>query len=148
MNLRFVVPGILGLLLYVGCIPMHPKLFLYPVKGPMSDQNPPSAITASTRGFTSGSISFRLPTGEVCEGPWTLVPSGQMASGLAEAWDLVFGQGYYTAHVLGAKQHGTSTIRGDRGSEFRLEFYRDTVEGSPLLGVAKDAAGNVYKVAQ
>ncbi|WP_306591832.1 hypothetical protein [Geothrix sp. 21YS21S-4] len=149
MRMPFVLSAGMCLLIHTACIPvLHPRLFLYPVKGPFSDQSPALAITASTSGLTSGFISFQLPSGEACEGPWARVPPGQMTSELSGSWDLLFGQGYYTAHVLGSKWHGKSKILGNRGTEFQLEFYREETKDAPLLGVAKDTAGNVYKVTQ
>lgn len=121
---------------------------LYPVKGPLAGQQPVPVILAKATGVTSGTISFLLPTGESCAGAWAPVAPGQVVNDLAPAWDSVFGEGNYVARVLGAKWHGRATIRGDQGTVVLIEFYRDTVQDSPLLGIAKDNNGNIYKVAQ
>lgn len=140
------------LLASTACIPpipnLTPKLYLHPVKGPIASQHSNEAITAVATGLTSGSITFRLPGGESCNGTWEPIPQNQSAPGLASCWDLVYGEGYFTKHVLGARWRGKSKITGDQRSEFQLEFYRETHRDAPLLGVATDAAGNVYKVTQ
>lgn len=121
---------------------------LYPVTGPLAGQQPVPVILAKATGMRSGSISFRLPTGETCAGAWAPVAPGQVDNDLAPTWDSVFGAGNYVAKVLGSKWHGKAIIRGDQGSVVQIEFYRDTVVDSPLQGVAKDNNGNIYKVAQ
>lgn len=140
-------PAIL-LLLLASCTTLH----LYPVKGPLADQKSVSVVTAKATGWYTElyakTISFSLPTGETCEGPWKLIPRGQVDNELSSIWDSIYGAGYYVANVLGSTWHGTAIITGSKGTIFHLEFYRDTVKGSPLLGVAKDDSGNVYKVAQ
>lgn len=152
MKVRSILGVSAGLLLLTACIPpipnLTPKLYLHPVKGPVVSQSPNTAITAVTTGIGSGSITFQLPQGEACSGPWERIPQDQPASELSASWDQVYGEGYFTKHVLGSKWRGKSKITGNQHSEFQLEFYRDTPKGSPLLGVAVDAAGNVYKVTQ
>lgn len=144
--------GLCSLLSLSACIPpipnLAPKLYLHPVQGPMASPGTGTAIIGVATGFGSDSISFQLPTGESCQGPWQPVPQNQGDLGLASSWDLVYGDGYFTHHVLGTKWRGSATLRGDKGSEFKLEFYRGDAPGYPLLGVARDSAGNVFKVVQ
>ncbi|MEI9977251.1 MAG: hypothetical protein WDO73_37480 [Ignavibacteriota bacterium] len=60
-------------------------------------------------------------------------------------WDQIYGEGYYTAHVLGAKLHAQALITGSRGSTLSVEFYRpDAIP--QVQGVAKDSNGNTYKM--
>lgn len=152
MKVPAVISGSLCLLVLSGCIPfipnLTPKLYLHPVKGPIVNQHPKTAITGFSTGIKSGSISFQLPSGESCKGAWEAITQSQGDSGLVSDWDLVYGEGYFTKHVLGSKWRGKSKIIGDKGSEFQLEFYRGVVQDSPLLGIARDTAGNVYKVTQ
>ena len=152
MKVQSVVAASICLFALTACIPpipnLKPKLYFYPVKGPMVNQYPNAVITGFSTGFSSGSISFQLPSGESCQGAWEPIPQNQADSSLASYWDLVYGNGYFSKHVLGAKWRGKSKIKGNQGSEFQLEFYRDTNKDAPLLGVARDAAGNVYKVTQ
>jgi hypothetical protein len=152
MRVQSVIGASIFLFAFTACIPpipiLTPKLYLHPVKGPIISQYPNAAITGFTTGFGSGSISFQSPNGESCNGAWELIPQNQSASSLASYWDLVYGEGYFIKHVLGAKWRGKSKITGNQGSEFQLEFFRDINRDAPLLGVATDAAGNVYKVTQ
>jgi len=152
MKLPAVLSGSICMLLLTACIPfipnLKPKLYLYPVKGPIVNQYPNAAITGFSTGIASGSISFQLPSGESCKGTWEPISQNQTDSSLASHWDFIYGEGYFTKHVLGSKWRAKSKITGDKGSEFQLEFYRDAAHDSPLLGVAKDTVGNVYKVAQ
>jgi hypothetical protein len=152
MKVPVLISGSICLLGLCACIPaipdLRPKLYLYPVKGPIASQLPKAAITGFSTGITAGSISFQLPSGESCTGAWEPIPKDQAESSLASQWDLVFGEGYFTRNVLGSRWRGKARITGNKGSEFRLEFYRGDPKGSPLLGVAHDSAGNVYKVSQ
>ena len=130
-------------LLLLGCsAPLH----LYPVQGPLAAQQPLPVLTARATGLTSGTISFTLPSGEACAGPWAPIRPGQVEQSLAPTWDSVYGPGHYLAHVLGSQWHGQARLTGNQGTRMHLEFYRDTVPDAPLQGVARDEAGNVYKV--
>ena len=136
---------------------------LYPVQGPLSQQNPAPVYVAKLDGaLYSGSFKVILGNGEVGQGRWGMVPrpnkssdSGYSASpssgDMATEWDTVYGQGFYTAHVLGAKLHAKAEVTGNQGTVLHVEMYKpDKVEDrSPgsIKGVAKDDKGNIYKVA-
>lgn len=153
MNLRpLLVPTIA--LLCQGC---RVPVLLYPVNGPMQEGKPFTAIQGRVSGgFYSGAISFVLPEGEHCQGTWSSIkplqvhtdnqaqddsPSGTLFS----VWSSIFGEGYYVANVLGARQHGQAILNGERGTVIKLEFYVSNHNGSPILGVARDNKGNNYK---
>jgi len=152
MKVPAVISGSICLILLSACIPfvpnLAPKIYLYPVKGPIIAQSPNVAITGFSTGIMSGSISFQLPSGETCKGAWKPIPQTQTDTSLASHWDLVYGEGYFTKHVLGSKSRGKANIYGDKGSEFQLEFCRGVAQNAPLLGIATDTAGNIYKVTQ
>jgi hypothetical protein len=142
-----------GIISLLGCAPLH----LYPVHGPLADQRSVSVIKGKATGLLSGRISFVLPDGEACQGPWSSVSPNQVqqnalaanasaAGDMPSTWNAVFGSGYYVANVLGARQYGQAVLNGDRGTIIQLEFYRNTVKDSPLLGIAKDNKGNIYKL--
>jgi hypothetical protein len=63
---------------------------------------------------------------------------------MGSAWDLVYGQGFYLAHVLGEAQYGRAVVTGSKGTVLETEIF------SPGPGVAKavakDDKGNIYKV--
>jgi len=113
-------------------------------------------------GLHSGSFSAVLNDGEVFKGRWELVrrpntekdaaaTSAPSAGSLSAEWDLVFGQGFYVAHVLGARLYGRAELTGSRGTILNVELYksdnaREDAPGS-VKGVAKDNKNNIYKVA-
>jgi len=130
---------------------------LYPVQGPLSAKTPPPVLTARfTGGVNSGSVSLVGPDGEAANGNWARVatpstdPSGiaPAADGMAALWDTIYGSGFFTAHVLGAGLYANAVITGKAGTVYNLEFYSaDTRRKSvQIRGVAKDSAGNYYKV--
>ena len=69
---------------------------------------------------------------------------------MPSAWDAIYGQGFYVAHVLGAKYYARTKAMGNRGTILNVEIYRpENAQGSleaATKGVAKDSAGNIYKI--
>jgi len=59
---------------------------------------------------------------------------------LAFAWDAIYGQGYFAAHILG-KKIWQGIFTGDQGTVLQVEIK----DGGN--GVAVDNKGNVYKEA-
>jgi hypothetical protein len=108
--------------------------------------------------FNSGNLTVTLTDGEVCKGAWSTVnrnPTAGAGNGassapdLPSAWDAVYGQGFYTAHILGAKLHVQGVLTGNKGTILHVELYRpDTPNGlNEIKGVGMDNNGNVYKLA-
>jgi hypothetical protein len=140
---------------------------LYPVQGPLSQQNPlPVYIAKLSGALNSGSFKVTLRNGELGQGRWSVVPrpnkssdpgsSAPPSSGdMAAEWDTVYGPGFYTAHVLGAKLHAKAAITGNQGTVLHVEMYKPDNAGgraeeqsaANIKGVAKDDRGNIYKVA-
>jgi hypothetical protein len=135
---------------------------LYPVAGPATRQTPPPDFTAKLDlTHKSKGIVLRRTGGEAFQGTWTTVTityanlktPGTASSyppqpNLAFAWDLVYGQGYFLAHILGSKTIGQATATGSNGTILQLEFQAEKL-GAPIdniFGVAIDNKGNVYKV--
>lgn len=136
---------------------------LYPVLGPATAQTPPQAFTAKLNNYVrnSGKITLTQAGGETFQGTWTAVTiayvnpktPGTPASyppqpNLGFAWDLVYGQGYFLAHILGSQTIGQAVATGDHGTVIQLEFQTEKL-GAPsdnIFGVAVDNKGNVYKV--
>ena len=134
---------------------------LDPVKGPMSLQAPGPFYEGSKGGGTYGySIksdfvrvqSFTYANGEILKGKseWVTASSADAQTSaapdsnspqqnLAAAWDLVYGPGYYAAHVAGNKiLHGTFT--GDKGTTLEVESLDN------FVAVGVDNRGNLYKI--
>jgi len=130
---------------------------LYPVQGPLMSQSPVPVFPGKFAGtINSGSVSFVLQNGEVCQGRWTRVvpakdPQGGQsvapspASDMPAIGDQIYGAGFYVSHVLGTTWHGQAVITGSQGTVLTVEFYRpDAIP--QVQGVAKDNKGNVYKL--
>jgi hypothetical protein len=136
---------------------------LFPVQGPAATQAPPALISAKLQKYMgrSGKITLVQAGGESFQGTWSIVTStfandkapGSPASyppqpNLAFAWDVVYGQGYYVATILGSENVGQATATGDRGTVLQIEFNRNQI-GNLIdnhFGVAIDNKGNIYKV--
>lgn len=152
------------------CIPASAQN-LYPVQGPLAAQTPPPVFSGKSRNpmfwvgglrTSSGSITWTLAHGEKLQGK--LVTSKVTAStpvakalgdpagyppqpNLAFAWDAVYGQGYYVAHILG-KKIWQEVLTGDQGTVLQVERYEEMLnEGDArIFSVAMDNKGNIYKV--
>jgi hypothetical protein len=134
---------------------------LYQTHGPMTAQAPGPVFDGSKGGGTYGySIksdfarvkSFGFVNGETLKGKpeWTTASaadaqapatsdSSAPQANLAAAWDLVYGQGYYAAHVAGNKVlQGTFT--GDKGAVLHVQSL------DKFMAVGVDNQGNLYKI--
>ena len=139
----------------------------YPVQGPLASQTAPPVfggrLTAHAD-MRSGTFSAALGEGETFKGTLVLVGSGPKRrmgqsetpqpdlDGMDKVWDLVFGSGYYQAHVLGDGQYGRAAITGSKGTLLQIEIHSSVsrtsggTQVSQPHGVARDSRGNVYKV--
>lgn len=129
--------------LLAGCVG---TAFLYPVQGPLATQSPPPVIPLHVVGFT---LTLTLPSGETFKGTGSLVPHTQNPlNPLSAQWDLVYGSGYYVAHVLGTDAYRVATLNGDKGSTIRIELTSLTDRGGAVsqVGVAVDDKGDVFKI--
>jgi hypothetical protein len=122
---------------------------LYPVQGPMASLAAPPVMTAKL--YQSHlRITLTLANGELFNGELKVLypsssnlnPTGAPPSppqpNLAYAWDTVYGQGYFVAHVLG-QQLGQAVITGNQGTVIQVEV-------AIAHGVAIDNKGNIYKI--
>jgi hypothetical protein len=131
---------------------------LYPVQGPLLAQTPQPVFTGQIRRpmFSAGPVflllkSWTVANGEVLEGkPRTVqassvnpIPESKALSlplpNLAFAWDAVYGEGFFVAHILG-KKFGQGVFTGTQGTILQVE----TLDGRN--GVAVDNKGNTYKM--
>lgn len=138
-----------------GC---YMNLRLYPVQGALATQIPSPIFAAKLTGaFNSGHMTVTLTNGEVCKGAWGAVNraptqgntgSATTTADLSSAWDAVYGQGFYTSHILGSKLHVQGVLTGTKGTVLSVELYRpDTSDGlNEVKGVARDNKGNLYKI--
>jgi hypothetical protein len=144
--------------LLAGCISLSVSGGFSPVQGPLSQQSPLPTYTAKMSGLLSGTISVILANGDVCQGPWAFVSktppdtksnanaASPVPGDLAADWDLVYGPGFYTAHVVGNKLYARATLTGNTGSIIYVEMSNESNTRGNTKGVAQDNHGNVFKV--
>jgi hypothetical protein len=138
-----------------GCqltVPGH----LYPVQGPAAAQNPPPIYSAFARGLIGeggemligGTLVATLENNDSCSGNWNPVPTGDNTAGqMSVQWDQVYGPGFFLANVLGNSHFARATLTCKSGGALNLEFFDpNSAHSGNSKGVARDAAGNLYKV--
>jgi hypothetical protein len=117
-----------------GCATGH----LYPVQGPLAAQKPPPVYTVKMD--YGDTISASLGKGEKCHGTWLDVAQGDpSARDLSAEWDLVYGNGFFNANVLGNISIARANLTCPRDKTVTLEF-------NSAKGVAKDNDGDVFKL--
>jgi hypothetical protein len=137
-----------------GCISLSVPGGFSPVQGPLSQQSPVPTYTAKMSGLLSGTISVTLANGEVCQGPWAFVSKtttdtnavSPLSGNMAADWDLVYGPGYFVAHVVGNKLYARATLTGNMGTVISIELSNETNTRGNTKGVAQDNHANVFKV--
>ena len=109
-------------------------------------------------GLLSGTISVILANGEVCQGPWAFVSktipdntshssaASPVPRDLAADWDLVYGPGFYIAHVVGNRLYARAMLTGNAGTIMYVELSNESNTRGNTKGVAQDEHGNVFKV--
>jgi len=144
--------------LLAGCISLSVPGGFSPVQGPLSQQSQVPTYTAKMSGLLSGTISVILANGEVCQGPWAFVSkaipdntsnsnaASPVPGDLAADWDLVYGPGFYTAHVVGNRLYARATLTGNAGTIMHVELSNESNTRGNTKGVAQDEHGNVFKV--
>jgi hypothetical protein len=131
---------------------------LYPVHGPLAEQTPPQVFQGHIRRpiVATGPVFNLLKSWTLADGDVSLtgkvqtitatsaIPSPAKTvtlplSNLAFAWDAVYGDGFFVAHVLG-KKFDQAVFTGTQGTVLQVE----SVDGRN--GVAIDNKGNTYKL--
>ncbi len=152
-----IVPLFATATLLAGCISLSVPGGFSPIRGPLSQQTPVPTYIAKMSGLLSGMVSVSLANGEVCQGPWAFVsqtsPNNANSSAaspvppdMAADWDLMYGIGFYTAHVVGNKLYARATLTGNTGSILYVELSNETNSRGNTKGVAQDNHGNIFKV--
>ncbi len=145
---------------------------LYPVQGPLAAMTPPPIYVAKlslvanikkpvTVGAHSNDRSGKIHVvvgSEQFDGRWQLIygqtatANAQDATALPAAWDTIYGQGFYVAHVLGTPLFVHTTLNGTQGTVLEVAWCEQQEydgDHNPTLvskGVARDSHGNVYKL--
>jgi hypothetical protein len=131
----------LAALCLAGCaLPGH----LYPIEGPLAAQNPApiASISADQGAQILGTV---LPGNLQCGGSFHSVAGDDVtARNMNAEWDRVYGPGFFVANVLGNALFKRAALKCADGSVLNLELVG--LYGIPAKGVARDAAGNLFKV--
>jgi hypothetical protein len=131
---------------------------LYPVQGPLAAQTPQPVFSGHIRRPMFGPAavflllkSWTVANGEELQGKPKTVQASSVnptpatgtisfpQSNLAFAWDAVYGEGFFVAHILG-KKFGQGVFTGSQGTVLQVE----SLDGRN--GVAVDNKGNMYKM--
>jgi hypothetical protein len=152
MKMKVVVLSVLfSVSILSGCV-FTSSGKLYPVQGPSAATAPPLVFDATMKSSTKGStISMVLANGESFQGrllEFTETSVNAKTPGtpasyppqvnLSFAWDAVYGQGDFVAHLLG-KSVLQTTMTGSQGTVLQAEL-------AGQRGVAVDNKGNIYKI--
>ncbi len=130
------------------------EIHLYPVKGPLVATTPPPVLNAKLTAHPPRSLSvmLALADGEKVTGSlYVTLPTPKeplpptVPLAMTTDWDAVYGHGTYVAHVLGQGQDARGKLIGEHGTTVNMEIHY-TPGGPPLIGVAEDNKGNIYKV--
>jgi hypothetical protein len=133
---------------------------LYPVQGPLSSQATPPVFSGHIRRpvFSVGGMpkllkSWTISNGEVLQGKCVTVRVSALNKktpgtpdsyppqpDLAFAWDAIYGDGFFAAHVLGG-DIWQGIFKGNQGTILQVEILQDGQRGA-----AVDNKGNTYKM--
>jgi hypothetical protein len=121
---------------------------LYPVQGPLAAQTPLPIFDITLGHVLAEPISATLQNGEICKGPWgQVLPSDPSANKMSSEWDLVYGQGFFVANVLGSSSLYRGDLTGTAGTTLHVEFFlHNPQDMTSAKGMAQDNRGNVYKL--
>lgn len=143
----FALLSLIGVLT-TGCVVMVPG-HLYPVQGSLSTRTPAPIYKVTLSGvYKTGTMTATLEDGEVCHGSWGAVRQDDPLSGqMSGEWDRVYGQGFFTANVLGNPVFARGVLTGTKGTTLNIEFYDPTPgQIANVKGIAKDNKGNIFKL--
>ena len=128
---------------------------LEPVRGPATAESHRAVIKVSGT-FSSGKFYADLQNDRVfhnedCKGRWRAAtrPAPSIADEMAPVWDTVYGDGYYTAQILGAKKcaRGSGTCKKGIFLDAEICLIEDRpTRKTTKVGVARDNRNNIYKI--
>lgn len=166
MKIEFAVIGVATstiacLLTLTGC---HAYAKLYPVQGPLAQQSPPPVFAAKvTGGMKVDNFYATIANGEKVACNFTgnsgkqrisdpQPPASPPPFNMAPAWDAVYGDKFYEAHVLGARTpYYWCAATGDKGTTLHVAIQvglnAEVPTAQNVRGVVEDDRGNIYKFA-
>jgi hypothetical protein len=128
-----------------------PQEYSAAFKGDLNHPESISAVLAYGEGFEGRWTSTRTRTGKTRFQDTPIPPQPE----LRQAWDTIYGEGFFIAHVLGARFFERAVLTGSKGTVLQVEIYRrphdtdlDPRLAVPLdiQGVAQDDKGDIYKI--
>jgi hypothetical protein len=152
--MKQLVPLLCLAMTFTGCVVIGPPAVpghLYPIQGPLSTQTP-APITAVSLlhdpGSDTGTLLAYPSEGEVCQGTLTpVMQSDTSADNMSAEWDLVYGQGFFVANVLGTPFFFRAVLDGNQGTRFNVQIYNSGPRHiNAFKGVATDNKGNTFKL--
>ncbi|MCD9146230.1 hypothetical protein [Pseudophaeobacter flagellatus] len=122
---------------------------LYPISGPLTEENPIPTLIATVDGITgnTGNFNFTMPNGSACSGKWSSV-APQFASVTTGTLFAEYGSvaGYSTTvGNLPGVNRGQAFSTCSDNTRFDIEFFTGSGTANGY-GIAKDTRGNVYKM--
>ena|SRR5690348_4019369 len=142
---RLLILGVVFGAVLGGCVLSVTGSFS-PVRGPLAAAQPVPSYPARMTGALSGHITVSLPSDGSCTGAWSLRGPQQQSFDLSADWDLIYGAGYHTAHVLGVREFVRTSLSCTGGGAIRVELSNETNKPGNTRGVAEDDHGNVFKI--
>lgn len=139
---------VVGCAIVTGC--MSADIAMYPIEGPYSKTVPLQVAKAKAIGVenNSGKLIATLPNGEKCEGKWSSVAPQFASASTGSLWGLyggaVFGTSVTTGIMPGVNK-GQAFMTCSAGTTVEAEYFTGSGTANGY-GVAKDSAGNVYKM--
>ena len=127
---------------------------LRPVSGPATAEwhirviKPSGAFKSGT--FYADLWEDRVFQSDECKGRWKAAtrPMPPGANDMTSVWDAVYGNGYYTAQILGAKKCARGSGSCQRGTVLDAEICQieNGKKKTTRVGVAKDNKNNIYQI--
>lgn len=179
MNMRFAAICVTASMLV--CLPVltgcQADGNLYPVQGPLAQQNPKPTFSAGITGANKIETFYAtIAGGETINCNLTAIANGKKRVSdppasdtlspfnMPSAWDAVYGASFYEAHVLGTHDpYYSCAATGSKGTALHAEIYVsdyahrkeygqkwDNVfapQAEDVKGVVQDDKGNIYKFA-
>ena len=148
-------------LVLTGC---HAYARLYPIQGPLAQLSPPPVFAAKvTGGVKVNNFYATISDGEKVNCAFTnsvgkqrysdpQPPAGLGPFNMAPAWDAVYGNKFYEAHIVGVHDpYYWCSATGDKGTILHVAIQvgvnTNLSASQNVKGVVQDDKGNIYKFA-
>jgi hypothetical protein len=122
----------------------------YPIEGPLSQIKPLPLLQAKADGIlgNTGTLTLSLHNGEVCTGKWSSLAPTFAATSSGTLFDRYGRSIGFQGSVIGIQpgvNRGAAFLTCSAGTTIEAEFLTGSGTANGV-GVAKDSAGNVYRM--